>query len=234
MTADGRLAISGGADGQLRIWRLPIVRPKEDAAATAKAATASIFEPKAAVAAPVAKLVAAEVRAPERPPTGSAHQRATAEVKKMFRLEIAAAKDPASKLELAAVLLTESEKYPASYRFAMLEEAHNLAALSGDLGLSLRIIHAIGEQFEFDTSQLTADTLEQISHQPLLPEGTLTVGPSQPGCRRRSVLHFEKYAALYWHLVRSRCCRGPQDGRHTADAASRRSHGRSHGIAKGV
>ncbi len=59
-------------------------------------------------------------------------------MKKLFRLEFAAARDPASRLELASVLLGDSGSYPPSYRFAMLDEARSLAASSGSVELSLR------------------------------------------------------------------------------------------------
>jgi WD40 repeat protein len=170
ITADGRIAISGGDDGQLRIWRLPAPTGAKEPAPPprARVARAGIFEPAAAAGA--VKPVAEKPRVPVRPPTGAAGQRATAEVKKLFRLEFAGAKDPQNKLELAVTLLNESKNYPLPYRFAMLDESRNLAASSGNLEHSQRAIQALAEQFEVDTAQLNAETMEQLLHQPLWAE----------------------------------------------------------------
>ncbi len=175
ITPDGRTAVSGAADGQIRIWRLPPASAAEQAAAVAAAAriaapeAGSIFEPAQRVAA----APAAEIK-PEglpKPPGAAAQQRATAAVKKMFSAEFASAKSLDGKLELAERLLAEAGSYPPAFRYAMLDEARILAAASGYVGLAQRALTALAEQFDIDVALLTAETFELLGRQPLLPEG---------------------------------------------------------------
>jgi WD40 repeat protein len=225
IAADGRMAVSGGADGQLRIWRLPAARAVERIVAVAaeKPVKVAIFEPGAAVAAPTARLAGGAGTGLERPPVGTAHQRAIADLKKLFRLEFAAAKDPESRLELAVVLLNESSNYPQSYRFAMLDEARSLATGSGNLGLALSAIRALAEQFEIDTAQMTAETLEQMSHQPLLPEVRQQLAAASLAAAEES-LAGEKYSAARKLLaVAVAAARKGSDARLTAQIADRAS-----------
>ncbi len=172
---DGRTAISGGGDGQIRIWRLPAASAAEQAAAVAAAAgvaapaAKSIFEPAQPVAAP-AKVVAAEPEPLPKPPAAAAQQRATAAIRKLFAADFAAAKDPDGKLSLAEVLLGDASAYPVSYRYAMLDEARNLAAASGYVGQAQCAIAALAEQFDVDLLQITVETFEQLARQPLRPK----------------------------------------------------------------
>ena len=196
---DGRTAISGSGDGQIRIWRLPAASAAEQAAAVAAAAgiaapaAKSIFEPAQPVAVP-AKVVAAEPEPLPKPPAAATQQRATAAIRKLFAADFAAAKDPDGKLTLAEVLLGDASTYPVSYRYAMLDEARNLAATSGYVGQAQCAIAVLAEQFDVDVLQITVDTFEQLARQPLAPEARQQLAAASLAAGEQALAN-EKYAA---------------------------------------
>lgn len=113
-------------------------------------------------------------------PDAAAQEKAFRIVKDLFKDEIDAAKNPATKLELAKTLMQrgmDTQGDPAG-QYVLLRQARDYAIAAADPGLALQVVDEIIRGFQVDSLALRLETLVALSKIALVPAQAKTFAES--------------------------------------------------------